>query len=246
MQLKNNIIYICLVLTITAIHSCRNEAPSPAPAQKKTSALIREQFDSPAKKKPISSKVIFEFIDYNDDGDYFLLNAKKGNTLYSFINDKNEDRSLLRGDLVEITWKSDTIYIAGDGETPELAEWITFIRKIRDGKVSNFRKQYPEKIPCSIIGNEDFSSGFKDKLYSLVEYYLANSTKQAVQEIILSKKTLSFSLEERNENGTEYIAIGIDAGRDRQAKTVQWLWYSPDADMLFEYDHNRNKLTPFK
>lgn len=187
-----------------------------------------------------------EFIDYNDDGDYFLLNGKKGRIPYSFINDKNEKRDLLRGDLVEITWKWDTIYIAGDGETPELAEWIISIKKIKDGKISDFRKRYPEKIPYSLIDDDNVSSEFKDKLYSLVEYYLANSKKEAVKQSIRNRDELSFSIEERNENGTEYIALGIYARSDGQPKIIQWLWYSPNTDMLFEYDHNRDKLTPFR
>lgn len=245
-------ICISLILSITALHSCSNDqgSPAPAPANKNTAARIKEHFQNKEYvdhyKSPASSKVVLEFIDYNDNGDYFLLNAKKGRTLYSFINDKNEDRNLLRGDLVEITWKWDTIYIAGDGETPELAEWIISIRKIKDGNVSNFRKQYPEKIPYTMTGDADFTPEFKHKLYSMVEYYLANSTKETVQEHIQSKKPLSFSIEKRNENGIEFIALGIDAGSDRTAKTIQWLYYSPNTDMLFEYDQKQSKLTPFR
>lgn len=246
----HHLILLCLTLGITTLHSCKNEdqSPAPEPARKMTSELIKDHFQNKKQfdKTPESSKVILEFIDYNDDGDYFLLNAKKGKTLYSFINDKNEDRSLLRGDLVEITWKWDTIYIAGDGETPELAEWIVSIKKIKDGNVSVFRKQYPEKIPYSVIGDDNLTSEFKDKLYSLVEYYLANSKKESVKQCIRNKQELSFTIEDRDEKEPSYIALGIYARSDGQSKIIQWLWYSPNTDMLFECDQNPDKLTPFR
>ncbi|WP_294670102.1 hypothetical protein [uncultured Fluviicola sp.] len=243
-------IYTSIILSISVLYSCSNDqkTSSPAPARKMTSELIKDHFQNKKQfdKTPESSKVVLEFIDYNDDGDYFLLNAKKGRILYSFINDKNEDRSLLRGDLVEITWKWDTIYIAGDGETPELAEWIVSIKKMKDGKISVFRKQYPEKMPYSVIGDDNLTSEFKDKLYSLVEYYLANSKKESVKQCIRNKQELSFTIEDRDEKEPSYIALGIYGQSDGQSKIIQWLWYSPNTDMLFEYDQNHDKLTPFR
>lgn len=243
-------IYAFIILSISALHSCTNDQSSsnPATTKKKTSAQLKDHFQNKKQsdKNPKSAKIILEFIDYNDDGDYFLLNAKKGKTLYSFINDKNEDRSLLRGDLVEITWKWDTIYIAGNGETPELAEWIISIKKIRDGNASVFRKQYPEKIPYSVIGDDNLTSEFKDKLYSLVEYYLANSKKESMKQCIRNNQELSFTIEDRDEKEPSYIALGIYAHSDGQSKIIQWLWYSPNTDMLFECDQNPDKLTPFR
>jgi hypothetical protein len=245
---QTHFICTCISLSISVLLSCSNDRShsNPAPTSKKTSAQIKDHFQNEKQfdKNPKSAKIILEFIDYNDDGDYFLLNAKKGKTLYSFINDKNSDRSLLRGDLVEITWKWDTIYIAGDGETPELAEWIISIKKIKDGKVSDFRKRYPEKIPYSVIGDDNLTSEFKDKLYSLVAYYLANSKKESVKQCIRNKQELSFTIEDKDEEKPPYIALGIYARSDGQSKIIQWLWYSPNTDMLFECDHNREKLTP--
>ena len=66
-------------------------------------------------------KDTIEFISYNDDFDYSQLNGKKGKENIDFINDNNNDRSFLRGDLIAIEWKNDSIYIAGDGETPQNA-----------------------------------------------------------------------------------------------------------------------------
>ena len=85
-------------------------------------------------------KDIFEFINYDDNFDYSLLNTKKGDTLYSFINDNNDDRSYLRGDSIEIEWKEDLIYIAGDGDTKEIDDWIISTKKVLH-KITTYRSQ---------------------------------------------------------------------------------------------------------
>lgn len=245
MQFKS-ITSISFVVSIILISACQSNEPAPAPVQKKTSELVKERFNSTPEKKPVSSKVILEFIDYNDDGDYRLLNAKKGRTLYSFINDKNDQRDLLRGDLVEINWKWDTIYIAGDGETPELAEWLISIRKVKDGNVSVFRKTYKKSIKYYWAEDCDFSTEFKDKLYSLVEYYLANSGNDLVKMHINSKDDLIYSIEKREQNDKEFIVLGISNDMKDHTSIIQWLYYSPDTDKLYEYDLSNDKLKEFK
>lgn len=95
----------------------------------KTESKIKSSINN--KEKPISiyaKKQVkihtdtLSFIDYNDDGDYYLLSAKKNKKYYQYINDNNDDRSFLIGDIIEIKWKNDTIFIAGDGGTLEVAE----------------------------------------------------------------------------------------------------------------------------
>ncbi|MGV3546752.1 MAG: hypothetical protein ACO1N4_06800 [Pedobacter sp.] len=53
-------------------------------------------------KDTVFFKDTFVFDSYNDNGDYMILNAKKGKDLYGFINDENNDRSLLKGDICEL------------------------------------------------------------------------------------------------------------------------------------------------
>jgi len=73
-------------------------------------------------------KDTFKFMNYNDDFDYFLLNAQKEKSLYQFINN-NEDRSYARGDSIEIEWKEDLTYSAGDGESKHIAAYIITTKK---------------------------------------------------------------------------------------------------------------------
>lgn len=248
---SHHFICYCILLSITVLHSCGNDQKSSSPApttSNKTSTQLKDHFQNKKQfdKTPKNTKTILEFIDYNDNGDYMLLNAKKGNTLYSFINDKNDDRSLLRGDQIEINWKWDTIYIAGDGETPELAEWLISVRKVKDGNVSVFRKTYNKQIAYYWSEDCDFSADFKDKLYSLVEYYLANSGNELVKMHIKSKDDLIYSIEQREQNGKEYIVLGVSNDMKDHTSIIQWLYYNPNTDKLYEYDLGKDKLKEFR
>ncbi len=187
------------------------------------------------------------FLDYNDDGDYMLLNAKKGNDYYGFINDKNDDRSYLKGDLIEIKWKNDTIYIAGDGETPEIADWIISTRKIIDGNVSIFRKTYKKQLKFNWSKENNYSQGYLDKLYLLVEDYIANSKVETIKLSIKNKDQLEYSIEQQNRNGEEYTVLGISYIFEHKLITLKWLYYeNGDRPKLYEYDLPNDELIELK
>lgn len=76
-----------------------------------------------------------EFIAYNDDGDYQWLYVKKSKDTLILVNENNYDRSLLRGDEIEVQWKMDSIWIAGEGERLDFAEWLTSIKKLNPLKL---------------------------------------------------------------------------------------------------------------
>jgi len=58
-----------------------------------------------------------------------LIMCKKEKSLHEFINDDNENRSYLKGDIIEVEWKANPIYIAGDGGTKEIDNWVISTRK---------------------------------------------------------------------------------------------------------------------
>ena len=187
------------------------------------------------------------FNEYNDDGDYFILNAKKDTVNFRFINDKNEDRSLLKGDIVEIKWYNDTIYIAGDGETPEIAEWIVSIKKIRDGNLSIFRKNYKNQLKYNWSKENDYSQSYLDNLYVIVENYIANSKNEMIKSCVLRKEQLEYSIEEQTRNGQEYTVLGIAVVFEHRVNTIQWLYYKHgEFNKLYEYDLANEKLIEFE
>ena len=187
-----------------------------------------------------------EFVEYNDDGDYFLLIAKKGGKTTSFINDNTDDRSLLRGDKVEITWQNKTIYIAGDGDTPEQAESIVSIKKIADGNVSKFRKNYEKKLKYNWVGENEYSGGYLDKLYLVVEYYIANSKNELLRLQVDRKDDLTYSIEQQTRGDKEYTVLGIATESERATNTIQWLYFENATQILYEYDLPNDRLVEFK
>ncbi|WP_188051630.1 hypothetical protein [Flavobacterium sp. GP15] len=226
---------ISVVIIIILFYSCNNKT------ENKTSVphiiKSKSKIDNIKKTENITYIDTMSFIEYNDDGDYTLLNAKKDKENFGFINDKIDDRALLKGDIVEIKWKNDTIYIAGDGETPELAEWTVSVKKIKDGNVSIFRKEYKNKIKYNWSNENNYSESYLDKLYLIVEYYIANSKNKMIKSCITEKKQLEYSIEEQTRDGKEYTVIGIAYIFEHRVNTMQWLYYEHgDINKLYEYD----------
>lgn len=69
-----------------------------------------------------------EFIEYDDNGDYFQLIGKKNGVVISLIynwdTDNSEKYNFRAGDRIEIEWKMDTIFIAGEGEMMSFSERV--------------------------------------------------------------------------------------------------------------------------
>lgn len=187
-------------------------------------------------------KDTFVFESYNDNGDYMLLNAKKGKDFYSFINDKNDDRSLLQGDICEIEWKKDTIFIAGDGETPEISDWLVSINKIKDGNVSKFRKEYKKELKYHWFDENNYAQNYLDEIYLLAEYYIANSKNKLIKQAIKNKDPIEYSIEERTENNRVYKVLGIGYTFEHHFTIMQWIYIDRETKQIYEYDLPNEKL----
>ena len=196
-------------------------------------------------KIPIIFTDTFKFDYYNDNGDYMWMYAKKGNDIYSFVNDNNNLRNLLRGDICEIKWKKDTIYIAGDGETPEIDDWLISIKKIQDGNVSKFRKEYKKEIKYH-YSDESYSKSGLDEVYLSAEYYIANSKNELIKLAIQNKDQLEYSIESRTENNRLYEVLGIGYTFEHRFNIIQWIYLDFDKQKIYEYDLANEKLIEFK
>lgn len=186
-----------------------------------------------------------EFVSYNDDFDYSQLNGKKGKQEISFINDKNNDRSFLRGDFIAIEWKHDPIYIAGDGDTPQNAEWIVSAKKIKDGNVSKFRKAYDKPIKYHYSKEEEISDSYLGHLYDFAEYYMANSKKGLIKLSIKNKDQLAYSIEKQKKENKDYYVLGIYTESEHTINTFQWLYIDPETNKIYEYDLANDQLIYF-
>ena len=185
----------------------------------------------------------FEFICYDDNGDYMLLNAKKGNETYNFFNDRNKDRNLLRGDICKIHWEKDTIEI--DGEK-QIEHWISNVEKIQDGNVAKFRKKYKKKIKYHWNADNNYSQNYLDEIYLVAEYYIANSKNELIRQTIKDKNQIEYSIEKRTENNRDYDLLGIGYMFEHRFNVMQWIYIENVNYRIFEYDLPNEKLTEFE
>ena len=240
---------LTLVILAFVLLSCENKTDKQksTPTQKsakKDTISISENSHKDKNTKVFKDTFVFE--DYNDNGDYMLLNAKKGKNFYGFINDNNDNRSLLRGDICEIQWKKDTIYIAGDGETPEIADWLVSIQKIKDGNVSKFRKEYKKEIKYHWFEENNYAQNYLDELYLLAEYYIANSNNKLLKSAIQNKDQLEYSIEKRTENNIDYEVFGIGYTFEHRFSIMQWIYIDRETKQIYEYDLPNEKLVAFE
>ncbi|MEJ8598492.1 hypothetical protein JSO59_004245 [Riemerella anatipestifer] len=187
----------------------------------------------------------FEFEYYNNNGDYTWLSAKKGHVKYDFVNDNNTQRNLLRGDVCEIIWKKDTIYIAGEGEIPKIENWLVSIKKIKDGNVSKFRKDYKKELKY-YYSDESYTQSTLDDLYLSAEYYIANTKNELIKLAIQNKEQLEYSIESRTENNRDYQVLGIGYTFEHKFNVIQWLYIDIETQKIYEYDIANDKLAEFK
>jgi hypothetical protein len=246
--MKNNRILFLSMITFLSfiLQSCENKAKNTADIKKTNQSDTKQTNVKIIKAKEEIFKDFFEFVAYNDDSDYSSFLAKKGDELYGFVNDKNEDRSLLRGDICEIQWKKDTIYIAGDGETPMLADWLISVKKIEDGNVSKLRKEYKKEFKYHWSEQENYSQGFLDEIYSVTEYYIANSKNELLQLHIKDREQINYSIENRKRENRDFTVMGIGYEFENRFTIIQWLYYDTENHKLYQYDLGNDKLNEFE
>jgi len=186
-----------------------------------------------------------EFVNFDGNGDYALFTVQKNKKLISFYTDLADAKTFKRGDLLDVAWKMDTIYEAGEGEKLEFAEWLVNAKKVKDGNVSLFRKKHSKPIKY-YSEKEDFTADFKDYLYEQVEFYLANSNNELVKSAIKDPKAdLSYSIEEKDRDGRSYILLGISNDFEHHTNIIQWLYLDNENRKLYEYDLPNDKLVQF-
>lgn len=235
--MKKTVVFSLLVYCI----SC-----SPGSEKNKDKKTERKkEIQQIAVEKDSLQRDTIEFVSYNDDFDYSQLNGKKGKEDINYINDQNNDRSFLRGDVIAIEYKNHSIYIAGDGETPQNAEWIVSAKKIKDGKVSKFRKEYNLPIKYHYSKENEISSSYLDHLYKLAEYYIANSKKDLIKISLKNKEQLGYSVEKQKKDEKEYYVLGIYVEFEHKVSPFQWLYIDPETDRIYEYDLPNDKLIEF-
>ncbi|TWR25907.1 hypothetical protein FPZ43_16640 [Mucilaginibacter pallidiroseus] len=234
-----------LLLTLTALCACQSKIEKQQKAAKPKQAPPHTTVVQNKKEQPAHTAKM-TFVKYIDDGDYFQLIARKGDSTFSFINETDPSRSLNRGDQIQITWKDGTVTMPGDNDVEAPAQLLRYVKKISDGPVSVFRKVYGKKLKYTWPTDEHFTSSYLDKLYMQTEYYLSKTTNPLLQLAIKNQDQLTYSIESRERNNHNYKVIGIAPIGTNGANVVQWLYIGDEEDdQIYEYDLPEDRLVPF-
>jgi hypothetical protein len=102
-----NIIVIC---TLLSCHSKKTEKQELV----KLSSVPKQPVAEQNQDNQYEHVDQMAFVEYLDDGDYFQILTKKGDSTFCFINDTDTSRNLNRGDRVQVTWKKGAVTVPGD------------------------------------------------------------------------------------------------------------------------------------
>ena len=185
------------------------------------------------------------FVEYDDNGDYPLLFAKKGGKRLTFIYDTENGVNFLRDDQLLIKWKLDSTWIAGDGEEVEMRPWIAEAKKIKDGSVALYRKKNKKPVKYWYSKDESYSDTFKDYLYTWMQYYLANNQNKLVKLNLNANSDLVYSIENGQKNGRSYTMLGLATESEGHSSIIVWLYLDNETRRFYEYDLGEDKLVEF-
>lgn len=129
---------------------------------------------------------------------------------------------------------------------PEINTSRTDTLQQKDGTVLTFDKSGKNLISLK-RDQTVYSENYLKRLEKVAEYYLANSK----QNLVIFHKNkqdsvLGFSYEENDWEGVNYTQIGIFSRSGNNMSTLQWLFYEPKSQKLYEFDLNTKKLQEFK
>ena len=132
---------------------------------------------------------------------------------------------------------------AKKAEAPKVAEKDTIQQK--SGQVLSYEK--PARPLVSMQRDDEvYGENFKLRLRKIAEYYIANSERSLVKfHKAQQESTLGFSFEKNDWEGVDYVQIGIFNKSGSNVSTLQWLFYEPKTQQLFEFDLNKKQIIPF-
>ncbi|MBF4515881.1 hypothetical protein IRZ71_05990 [Flavobacterium sp. ANB] len=188
-----------------------------------------------------------EFVNFDGNGDYALFTVQKNKKLVSFYTNLEDAGIFKRGDILDVKWKMDTIYEAGEGEKQDFGEWLITAKKVKDGPVSLFRKKYKNPIKYYSDKENTYTADFQDYLSTEVEYYLANSKNEAVKAAIKNPETnFTYAIEEKDKGGKSYFVLAISTDVQHNSSILESLYLDNETRNLYEYDLPNDKLIKFE
>lgn len=93
---------------------------------------------------------------------------------------------------------------------------------------------------------EEYSKGLLDEIKNVANFYTSNSKNDMViYHLENPSSQLGYSFERSEWEGRSYIQMGIFTKSGSNLSTLQWLFFDPDSNELFEFDLHTKKLQKF-
>lgn len=132
------------------------------------------------------------------------------------------------------------------GKTSESVKTQTDTLKQKDGSVLSFQK-LSKPLVAMKRDQTNYSEAYEKRLGKLAEYYIAGSQRSLVKyHLTKPESVLGYSYEENEWEGVNYTQIGIFNKSGSNLSTLQWLFYEPKSQKLYEFDLNTKKLQEFR
>ncbi|MCL1670048.1 hypothetical protein M2T82_18450 [Elizabethkingia ursingii] len=233
------------LVAVLLIVSCKkNEGTVSSEAKPDSSAIIASDSIKVNHPKNTGQMITADFYAYEEIGDYLYLLIKDNGKIESFVT-QAVDKDLNRGDQVEVKWKKGQIEIAGDNDRKEDSKMLVSVKKVKDGALSLFKQRYTKPVKYTFGQDLDLSNEERDDIYNNVQYYLANTKNKLLLLHLKKNEELTYSIEERNEQGKDYIVLGLGMEFENRFSVAQWLYIDQRNGDLYEYDLPNDKLVPF-
>jgi len=233
------------LVAVLLIVSCKkNEGTVSSEAKPDSSAIIASDSIKVNHPKNTGQMITADFYTYEEIGDYLYLLIKDNGKIESFVT-QAVDKDLNRGDQVEVKWKKGQIEIAGDNDRKEDSKMLVSVKKTKDGALSLFKQRYTKPVKYTFGQDLDLSNEERDNIYNNVQYYLANTKNKLLLLHLKKNEELTYSIEERNEQGKDYIVLGLGVEFENRFSVAQWLYIDQRNGDLYEYDLPNDNLVPF-
>ena len=116
-----------------------------------------------------------------------------------------------------------------------------------DGRVITYEKKYPKPLLFLQRHATSYSENYKKRIRKVAEYYLdVTAQKLVIDKRDSNASTLGYSMEENDWEGVHYTQIGIFNKVGINASTLQWLFYEPKTQRLYEFNLATKKLQEVK